>query len=422
MRQIVQIVFFCFISLVARAQWTQLNSGTTNGLTSVFFLNNDTGFVVGFSGTILKTVDGGLTWLPQNSGTNAYLSQVVFLDDNNGIIVGDSGIVLKTINAGVAWQRKNSTTNNFLTSIDFSSLTSGIAVGLNGTIIKTNDMGSTWITLPPVPAFGNTNYILNSIKFSSNNIGYAVGGPYFSGAVVLQTTNGGNNWLNIYENSNSTDFCSSFFINDSLGWAISNVPPNPFPLNYLHYTDTNGINWNTVQCSPWCYSFTCNSSAIFFSNATVGFICGIDGKIIYTTDSGNTWNTQDSTTTNSSNNLYSIFFVNDSVGYAAGLYGTIIKTTNAAGTSSIQQIISIESIQLYPNPNNGSFILSFSDTKMQDMMNVKIYNMLGNMIYEKNLYGQNILKIEKISFAPGMYFIKIINENKIFTQKFILEN
>ena len=52
-----------------QAQWIPRNSGTTNSLTDVYFINGSIGWVVGTFGTILKTGDGGTTWNPQISGT-----------------------------------------------------------------------------------------------------------------------------------------------------------------------------------------------------------------------------------------------------------------------------------------------------------------------------------------------------------------
>jgi photosystem II stability/assembly factor-like uncharacterized protein len=66
--------YILLVTLVAvnetMAQWEPQNSCTTNNLYSVYFTNTTTGYVVGDSGTILKTTDGGINWLPQSSGTS----------------------------------------------------------------------------------------------------------------------------------------------------------------------------------------------------------------------------------------------------------------------------------------------------------------------------------------------------------------
>jgi photosystem II stability/assembly factor-like uncharacterized protein len=72
------------------------------GLNSVYFANANTGYAVGFYGTIMKTSNGGTDWTIQNSGTSNHLSSVFFTDANTGYAVGDLGTILKTTNGGNA--------------------------------------------------------------------------------------------------------------------------------------------------------------------------------------------------------------------------------------------------------------------------------------------------------------------------------
>ena len=48
-------------SLISKWYWTQ-PVPTGNMLRSVFFINDNTGFAAGESGTIMKTTDGGSVW------------------------------------------------------------------------------------------------------------------------------------------------------------------------------------------------------------------------------------------------------------------------------------------------------------------------------------------------------------------------
>ena len=49
------------------AQWVPQMSGISDFVTSVFFVNADTGYVSAFGGTILKTTNAGKDWVPQSS-------------------------------------------------------------------------------------------------------------------------------------------------------------------------------------------------------------------------------------------------------------------------------------------------------------------------------------------------------------------
>ena len=76
--------------------WTAQSSGTPNTLYGVFFVDADTGTVVG-NGTILRTDDGGTTWRTQPSGGSYVLSAVSFVDADTGTAVGASGIIASGI-------------------------------------------------------------------------------------------------------------------------------------------------------------------------------------------------------------------------------------------------------------------------------------------------------------------------------------
>jgi len=59
------------------------------------------GTIVGEEGVILRTADGGLSWEEQTSGTTNALSSVYFVDALNGWSVGNNGAILHTTNGGV---------------------------------------------------------------------------------------------------------------------------------------------------------------------------------------------------------------------------------------------------------------------------------------------------------------------------------
>jgi photosystem II stability/assembly factor-like uncharacterized protein len=62
MRKIYISLALMFISVFAFSQWTQLTSGTTNALNSLYFTDNNTGYDSGMPGCIYKTSNGGNDW------------------------------------------------------------------------------------------------------------------------------------------------------------------------------------------------------------------------------------------------------------------------------------------------------------------------------------------------------------------------
>ncbi len=65
--------------------------------------------------------------------------------------------------------------------------------------------------------------------------------------------------------------------------------------------------------------------SVYFPTSDTGFTVGAAGTILKTVDSGNTWISQIS---NTSQNLKKVFFVNSHTGWAVGDTGTILKTSN----------------------------------------------------------------------------------------------
>src|SRR3954447_20944979 len=84
--------------------WTWQNPRPTGStLNAAAALNSSTRVIVGDSGSIFRTTDGGETWTQQASGTNNNLRAVAFADANHGIAVGDKGTILATKDAGTTW-------------------------------------------------------------------------------------------------------------------------------------------------------------------------------------------------------------------------------------------------------------------------------------------------------------------------------
>ncbi len=110
----------------------------------VTFIDEKHGWVVGDSGLILETRDGGVTWVKHEGITGVPLFAVHFVDMKEGWIVGKKGLVLHTDTGGECWTEQKSETDNDLFTINFFNAKKGFAVGAFGTILQTTDGGVTW--------------------------------------------------------------------------------------------------------------------------------------------------------------------------------------------------------------------------------------------------------------------------------------
>jgi hypothetical protein len=100
--------------------------------------------VVGSSGRILATSDGGASWTTQTSGTGAWLLGVAFADVDHGWAVGVSGTIVATSDGGATWRMQSSGLPEWLRGVAFADREHGWAVGDGGTILATSDGGASW--------------------------------------------------------------------------------------------------------------------------------------------------------------------------------------------------------------------------------------------------------------------------------------
>ena len=102
-----------------------------------------------------------------------------------------------------------------------------------------------------------------------------------------------------------------------------------------------------------------------------------------------------------------------------GNYAVILNTTNCSDTSSCYLINTVgvednfeQKIQLYPNPTSN-FINVISDGNKLKNARIRIYDLTGKIIYlRENFYG-NELKIEMEEWQSAVYFLEIIQDQNV---------
>ena len=74
-------------------------------------------------------------------------------------------------------------------------------------------------------------------------------------------------------------------------------------------------------------------------------------------------------------------------------------------------------IEIYPNPNNGTFYLK-STRHLLD--NIVIYNSFGQVLFEKNKISSYVYQINLGELPKGIYFVKVKIDNQLIIRKIIL--
>ena len=204
-------------------EW-QTSWGSQGGVwIHVFFLNDNYGWKVGYrgAGRLSKTTTGinGFSYkisFDQNPRT------VYFIDQNTGWVAGRNGYITKSTDGGESWNELTSGVSSYLQSIFFINSSVGWAVGHDdediGIIIKTTDGGESWHQVNHPQTFS-----LHSIQFVNENIGWACGSKVENleeRGVILYTNDGGENWSEQYVCDKLSTLYSLFFIDEFTGWAV----------------------------------------------------------------------------------------------------------------------------------------------------------------------------------------------------------
>lgn len=321
--------------------WVIQNSGTTQKLNSVYFIDAMNGYAVGYN-VILKTIDGGTNWSIQKSGLSyAELFSVYFINKDSGYIVGGDGQILKTTNGGEDWLVQSSGTSIWLNSVYFSDTDTGYACGgtlINGTILKTINGGKNWT----IQFSGNASVsMLWSVSFLDKNTGFATGWDNNYSGTILKTIDGGISWI-VQPKSNLPQTKTIYWTNANTGFA-GGYDPNTSS-STIYKTTNGGLNWSSQSTSP---TYNVINSITFWGHDT-GFAVGSDGLILKTTDGGINWIFQ---STGMGMDLQSVYFTDTKTGYASG--NNLFKTTNGGATWTKHPSIAGTFSVFFTDDNNG---------------------------------------------------------------------
>jgi photosystem II stability/assembly factor-like uncharacterized protein len=293
---------------------------TAHDFDSCFFLpGTRRGWVVGASGLVLRTDDGGSSWTIQESGTEEELVDVFFYDDTYGWIVGANGTVLRTVDGGATWRRLAKPTDRHLTGVHFVGPAEGWACGTGGVILHTTDGGASWETQP-----SNIADTLFEIQFLDDNYGYAVGWH----GEVRSTADGGATWVRRRTPFSDpqlpaevVELTGLSFISREEGWVVGNH------YDVIMRTADGGASWEVQRYLPAAGEYL--GAVHFFDDRDGVAVGGEEGKVLRTTDGGASWRALDAP---ADFPLIGVSFASASEGWACG-YGSCLDYTADGGAS-----------------------------------------------------------------------------------------
>lgn len=385
--------------------WTKIESSTQLGLNSISFGSESVGYIGADGGTLFKTIDGGENW---------------------SIILIDSSIV------GIPMD---------IVDVEFQSATHGYIVynysqnpiSSNGKAVFTIDGGLTWIQAP-VGMCG-----LLGVHMTDTANGYFFGASCFGGLTIDKITN--RSFVNTTYKSWSNGFLRGMdFYNSSYGITVGDF-------GKVYRTIDAGANWDTI--TP---SFPQTFNEIKFVNDSLIFAV-IDSikSIVYSTDSGNTWQPHVNSLTffrpvmkslvvssldtvyavgkssigssamiywghhsDWSWNIFNSLQVNHSFNsvamsnstrvFAVGDSGIIY--TNMDFLTSIDENSPAFKLEVYPNPAS-----TFITIKSEKIKEITLYSMDGKIVLQQATQSSTQTKIDLPYLPSGMYLLKVTHED-----------
>lgn len=188
--------------------WSPRESGTTEALTSLSFIDNKNGWAAGHGGVVIKTTDGGDTWAVQREPAklNQPILDLQFVTAGTGYACGAYDTFLKTTDGGETWQCLSTGIDIIYNTLLFLSVNEGYLAGEFGTIIKTTDGGKSWKKVDTNGFRGTFNGI--NITPSGKLIAYGMRGK------IITSSNGGRTWKDVNSGVTEPLFRAAFYKND----------------------------------------------------------------------------------------------------------------------------------------------------------------------------------------------------------------
>jgi photosystem II stability/assembly factor-like uncharacterized protein len=427
------IVLAYYLTIYPQAPWEKIKTPTDFNLLKVSYLDSLHCWVAGDSGVIMFSSDQGDSWEIQNSGVSNYIEDIFFLNKDLGWAVSYDyeGInirskILKTSNGGLNWQNENyRQLNVILTTICFIDSLTGWIGGEPFELSYTKDGGSNWS--PAVIDTGSfANLPINKLRFSSPQYGFAVGGFIDNAGVVWRTSNSGQLWKAY---GIAPDIFDDFLFIDSINTlALSADRERFYPIGILKFNiNNNALSYTELDDYGRVTSIAKRTPTEIWGTLAC------DTSFIFSIDGGSNWrflSTKDSLC------YFAAAFTDSLHGIIAGEGGYILKYVpeNPVSVENADSYTPFDFVleQNYPNPFNPSTKIRWQ-SPISGLNSLKIYDVLGNEIavlvddyksagsYEVEF---NVVQTSSVAAHPsitsGIYFYRLRIGSFVETKKMLL--
>ena len=309
--------------------------------------------------------------------TGENLHSVVCLDTSRIWVSGNHGTIYFSGDSGATWHKQDTGVEVLLGDITFANKDAGWAVGVAGTVLHTSDGGKTW-----KPQTSGTEKDLVDVFFLDVQHGWAVG----EFGTVIHTADGGKTWKQQKE-PEDTAYNGVFFVDVNTGWICGEF-------GTILRTEDGGKTWIKQECKDLVHAGTAQDwdrplpalYSIYFKDSNTGWIVGMDGVIIRTTDGGTNWNML---TSGTDKPIYTILIRNNR-GWAVGNKGTYLISEDGGATwqlkpDAIKTKFWLRNISFCDQ--NVGFVVGASGTVAQTSDGGATWKIISGFSYEMEEFG-----------------------------------
>jgi photosystem II stability/assembly factor-like uncharacterized protein len=289
-----------------------------NTLRSIFFLNDDTGFLSGQDGAFLKTEDGGRTWSVSKLPGGGTGMELAFKDAHTGLAIVKEWSpdpipqlnMYRTGDGGLTWDKIMP-----LRKIHPMRWSGGETVYLAGDsgLLVSRNAGRDWEVCRLF------RFKIEAISFPDTGLGYVLAGDESGNAAAVFRTSDGGSHFDSLPLPDSVDYRFLDFPDARTGIVIGEGSKG----RILFRSEDSAKTWTRVETSG---SGIPDLRDLRFFNAMKGIGFDLFGSTLRTIDGGITWDPL------GSKGKYALYnkavFPSERIAYRVGEYGTIEKSSD----------------------------------------------------------------------------------------------
>ena len=384
-------------------QWTNMAPGL-GGTFDFIECADQSCYMSGDQGEIMKTTDGN-TWVNIGSSTidnTAYLTGLNVFDRDTVYVFGNNGVfaMYRTYDGGQNWSA--TLIGDAVSYMHFINTSVGYAIRTTS-LLKTTDKGDTWNVVNNSMSGAPLFFVNEDVGFICKNTAGTT-----DKIQIWKTINGGQNFTMVYEGDGGSNpvLTDLQMVTDQVGYACGG--------NGKILKTTNGGDSWTELAHP--ASQTASFRGLDFINPTNGYVISVGGTsaILKTTDGGQSWTNE---------HFVGGSYVNvaikslDTAFITSGATNLIYRNTNAGLTAKIfenEQEIG----QLYPNPANDILNVNIQRSNTS----ITIYDLVGNKVLEQDLSASQLNSIPISEFKTGVYIYEIKGDQSLLNTGKLIKN